>query len=209
MTIVPFDSLPDHPVDPMYRFLDQECQGKSVATVRRYHQVIAALVEFLEGVDVTAVYGERIQAHLHSCRQRLGRDAFIEALGYPGVVRVLPMFLEAPWLPPPGQQRRTHRSLVERLITYLRRQGLIDSTVLRTDLKVARKAVQGARSLDYGIWPRPERDEAGVTTVTVDLELSNNVLDDLLDDAEEGDVSLSELITRRLDPPDDPYVRWY
>jgi hypothetical protein len=195
-TSAPQPSQPN-PDEQMIRdFIAGEGESVSPETAARYQIVVDALFEFLETVDVTDRMGPQIARYLESERERLGPGAFMPTLGLAGFLRVLPEFLTDPWLPPIGASRRTHRAIIDRLLTYLRRRQLIDrSAAMRDDFSRARRAIGTARARDY--WRQLDSPEE---RIRVTVELNSRILDPLLADVEIGSRrSLADAIENQLE----------
>ena len=137
------------PEEILRRFVAEEGRGRTAATVERYGETIDRMLEYLEVLDPQETLDADDATRLIQARAD-GRS-FLSALGFDALVQVLPGFLRDPWLPPRGQRRAGHRSLAEKLLVFLRRDGLIDVDAHRSEYRAAKKAVQEARSLDYGI----------------------------------------------------------
>lgn len=189
-------------------FVAEQGTGLAPPTVQRYAIVTDSLVDFLDTVDVRPRLGPEIAAHLEAARERLGPGAFLPTLGVVSMLRVLPEFLGDPWLPPKGAQRRSHRTVVERLVTLLRRH-VPEPGLLRDDFGRVRRAVGTARSRDYGTarsrdYDRRGKDRTGseeAVTVTSTFELRQSLLDLMLDGVEEGRyASLDAAIESAVDP---------
>lgn len=181
-------------------FIEAEASTLSPATASRYAIVTESLFEFLDVVDVRHRFGPEIAHHLAAERERLGTGAFLPTLGIASLLRVLPGFLDDPWLPPRGQQRASHRFVVDRLLVFLRRRGLVDSAALRPEFTRVRRAIGTARSRDYGLW---SVDEPTVDDEVIDVTvgLRSAVLDPLLAAVERGEhESLAAAIEACLSP---------
>lgn len=178
--------LTGDPEASIREFISEEAAPLAASTAERYEVVLETLFEFLDAVDVAPRFGPEIAAHLAAERQRLGDGAFLPTLGFVSLVRVLPEFLDDPWLPPAGAQRRAHRAVVDRLLVFLRRRALIDSAVLRDDFGRARKAMRTARGRDYG-WRELEDTVTSEELTTATVDLPSGVLDPLLADVERVD----------------------
>ena len=209
LNLVPESGRPEDPESAIREFIAAEAAKLTAPTAARYGVVAETLFDFLDTVDVRHRLGPEIARHLGDERQRLGSGAFLPTLGVASLVRMLPDFLDDPWLPPQGAQRRSHRVVVERLLVFLRRRGLVDSAVLRDDFKRARSAIRTAQSRDYG-WRTVGEEVAAAEVVEVTLGLRSEVLDPLLREIERGDfTSLTDAIDARLDSDrrysDEPY----
>ena len=181
-------------------FIAGEAAKMKPPTAERYGAVAEALFEFLDTVDVRIRLGPEIARYLELERRRLGPGAFLPALGVASLVRTLPDFLGDPWLPPPGAQRRAHRVVVERLLAFLRRRGLVDSVAVCEYFKRGRSALGTARSRDYG-WGAVHDEVSTNEVVQVTVGLRSEVLDPLLAEVERGESSsLADAIDARLDP---------
>ena len=209
LNLVPDSGLPKDPESAIREFIAGEAAKLTPPTAARYGVVAETLFDFLDTVDVRNRLGPEIARHLGGERQRLGSGAFLATLGVVSLVRVLPDFLEDPWLPPKGAQRRSHRVVVERLLVFLRRRGLVDSAALREDFRRVRVAIRTAQSRDYG-WRMNDDEVATSEVVEVTVGLRSEGLDPLLRQVERGDfTSLADAIDARLDPDrrygDEPY----
>ncbi|MGJ9422658.1 hypothetical protein [Aeromicrobium sp. CF3.5] len=181
-------------------FVAEQSVALSMATVERYAVVVNALFEFLDTVDVEPRLGTEIARHLETARARLGPGAFLPTLGVVSMIRLLPDFLDDPWLPPAGGQRRSHRTVVDQLVTHLRRH-LGDVGPVRDDLRRVRRAVRTARSRDYGHYSEDMADTGDVLTVASTFQVTRVTLDRMLDSVEEGrHASLDAAIEAWVDP---------
>lgn len=190
------------------------------ATQERYAKVADDLESFRRTVDVTPRLGPEMAQVLGRHRARGGDPDLLEVLGMVSFIRVLPAFLDPPWLPPRGPQRTTHRTAIRRLMTLLRRRAAELGCLNRHDFAAIDRAVStgpGAWREDGG-WP-----EASDTTMTctVTLRLEQHLVDRLLAEVEHGNsASMEEALEQRLnprlvtywqDPEPDPYPydpRW-
>jgi hypothetical protein len=210
-TLTPEPSMADVTEASIRAFVAAQSADLATATAERYAITTNALFVFLDAVDVEPRFGPEIAEHLAAARARLGAGAFLPTLGIVSVLRVLPDFLDDPWLPPRGAQRRSHRSVIDRLVTHLRRH-LADAGPVRDDLRRVRRAVGTARSRDYD-WSRRDLAETDkVFTVTATIEVGQATLDRMLDGVEEGrHSSLDAAIEAAVDPergPDAWMYRW-
>ncbi|MGH2775042.1 MAG: hypothetical protein ACRDJT_06370 [Actinomycetota bacterium] len=145
------------PEQILRRFAEEQGRGRTEATVERYHETIDRLLEYLESLDPRATLDADDATRLDQARS--DGKSFLVALGFDALIRVLAGFLREPWLPPRGQRRAGHRSLMERLLVFLRREGLIDVDAHRREYRVVREAAREARSHDYRIgWGRDDDD---------------------------------------------------
>ena len=185
--------------------------GLTPPTIHRYRTTVESLFHFLDVVDVGPCLGQEIAEHLRVARRQHGAGAFLPTLGVVSLVRVLPQFVSKPWLPPRGCQRRTHRTVINRLIPYLRRH-LPNPALQREDLARVRSRVDKDRFDDYGGWSsEPVGNEAPII-VTSTLAIRPTRLDQLLDSVEQGSHdSLDEAITSVVDPRYDEHEQryWY
>lgn len=181
-------------------FVTEQSAALSVTTAERYATVVSTLFDFLDTVDVEPRLGREIAHHLDEARARLGPGAFLPTLGVVSMIRLLPDFLDDPWLPPAGGQRRSHRTVVDQLVTYLRRH-VGDVGPVRDDLRRVRRAVGSARSRDYGQIRHDPADATDLFTVTSTFQMSRAALDRMLDRVEEGcHPSLDAAIEAAVDP---------
>lgn len=188
--------------DDLETLIREYIAGESAAlappTIERYKIVTESLFEFLDTVDVRHRLGVEIARRLEAERERLGQGAFLPTLGVVSLLRMLPDFLVDPWLPPRGAQRGSHRVVVERLLVFLRRRGLVDSAVVRGDFSRVRKAIGTTHGRDYGWHTHEEAVTEEVLEVTVGLRSA--VLDPLLNGVEQGTyASLADAIDAQLD----------
>lgn len=193
------NSLPPQPHEAeqlIREFIAGEGDAVSPETAKRYTDVANALFDFLDVVDVSVRLGPEIASHLEAERERLGSGAFLPTLGVASMLRMLPEFLNDPWLPPIGAQRRTHRAIVDRLLVFLRRRELVDSAAaLRDAFSRARRAVADARFRDY--WREPDSSEE---RIRVTVELNSRILDPLLANVESGKRrSLADAVEQQLE----------
>lgn len=181
-------------------FIAEQSAGLAVATAERYAVVANSLFDFLDTVDVEPRFGPEIARHLESARARLGPGAFLPTLGVVSMIRLLPDFLDDPWLPPAGGQRRSHRTVVDQLVTYLRRH-VGDVGPVRDDLRRVRRAVGRARSRDYVHFREDLAATTDLFTITSTFQVSRATLDRMLDRVEEGcHPSLDAAIEAAVDP---------
>lgn len=181
-------------------FVDQQSAGLSATTAQRYATVVDALFEFLDTVDVEPRLGPELAQHLDAARARLGRGAFLPTLGVVSMIRLLPALLDDPWLPPYGAQRRSHRVVLDKLTTYLRRH-VPDVGPVRDDLRRVRRAVGTARSRDYDQFRVDLAATDDFFTVTSTFQVTRVTLDRMLDSVEEGQyASLDAAIEAWVDP---------
>lgn len=192
-------------------FVAEQSAGLQPPAADRYTTVVDALFTFLDAVDVRPGFGPEIADHLEAARAQLGPGAFLPTLGVVSMVRVLPDFLDDPWLPPKGAQRRSHRIVIDRLVTYLRRH-LADVGPVRDDLRKVRRAVGTARSRDYGSYREETAETGKVFTVTATFDVGQATLDRMLDGVEEGrHTSLDAAIEAAVEAdrgPDAWMYRW-
>ncbi|WP_159538815.1 hypothetical protein [Aeromicrobium sp. 9AM] len=182
----------------MRQFIIDQAGGRTGETVERYVRAADDLEAFMNSVDVESWLGAEIAAHLDAERRRLGPGAFIVTLGLASLIRVLPAFLANPWLPPPGAQRRTHRSVVRRLKTRLRLEASQRGCLRREDFAAIERALGHAYSQDYA---DRTAGRAGMVTCTVTLDLVEHLVDRLLEGVTEGRYeTLDEAISARLNP---------
>lgn len=214
MTITQLTPALDEPQDheaAIRAFIADQSATLSQEGAERYMKVVDDLFDFLRAVDVRGRLGPEIAAHLDAERARLGVDCFMPTLGVASLVRVLPEFLADPWLPAAGAQRRSHRAVVDKLLTYLRRRSLVDSVGLGIDFRAARQALRTARARDYDRWSLRDDARSGPSsTVTVTLTMSDRLIDSLLDQVEdEHHESLDEALEAYLRPePEMPSWYW-
>ena len=209
MNVLRLPQKPDPSSDPetmIREFIMGEAATLSEPTAVRYEIVAEALFEFIDTVDVTSRLGPEIATLLNTERQRCGDGVFLRLLGFTSFLRVLPEFLDDPWLPPTGAQRASHRAVIERLLVFLRRRGLVDSAALRDDFGRVRKAIGTARSRDFHWDPRHDVAVASEELITVTVDIPSRVLDPMLADVERRQhESLADAIADRLDPRSDPH----
>lgn len=193
-------------------FVADQAAHLTPPTIEKYLQVVDSLTAFLDSVDVEPCLGPELARLLETARARQPRGAFLPTLGAVSLLRVLPLLLADPWLPPPGGERRTHRVVLAKLLRFLRRADALDTGALRRDFKGVRDALGAVYSLDHDYsWGRQRTEEEvheQLVTVTVTLSLRSPTLDRLLDEVERGDrASLDEAIQKSVDP--DPYRYLY
>lgn len=182
----------------MRQFIVDQGEGRTSETMQRYVQVADELSSFLANADVGPWLGAELAAHLDFQRRELGADALLSSLGLASFIRVLPAFVADPWLPPPGVQRRTHRTAVRRLMTFLRLHASQRGCLRRDDFRAIDKAVGHAYSQDYA---DPVAGRTGMVTCTVTLDLVEHLVDRLLEEVTEGrHETLDEAIAARLNP---------
>lgn len=199
------DISPNSPADDlvaaMRGFILEQAAGRTETTVSRYERVAEDLAVFVETVDVGPWLGREIAAHLEAQRDRLGSSALLKALGLVSLVRVLPAFLGEPWLPPPGQQRRTHRVVTKHIAKFLRLQCVKESMYRRQDFVALDKALGHAYLLDYESSTRWAEGETDLVSCTVTLELRERLIDALLDEVgQERYASIEAAMAARLNP---------
>ena len=100
-------------------FFTSEAEGRSVATVRRYHRVRARLYDFLDTADMTLGLGADPAALLEAERQFHVSGAFWTLYGVDELASCLPSFVHETWLPTSTGEARTQISLVGRLLPRL------------------------------------------------------------------------------------------
>lgn len=200
----------------MRQFIVDQAHGRSAETVQRYIRVADDLSSFLAGVDAAPWLGAELAAHLDRER-RHSTDALISSLGLASFIRVLPAFVADPWLPAPGAQRRTHRAVVRRLMTFLRLHAAQRRCLRADDFRALDKAIGHAYSRDRA---EPFQGRTGMVTCTVTLDLVEHLVDRLLESVIDGTFeTLDQAIAARLNPvrvtvwrePDDPWEardRW-
>ncbi len=182
----------------MRQFVIDQSEGRNEETVQRYVQVADDLSSFTANVDVGPRLGAELAAHLATQRREVGDEALLSSLGLVSFIRVFPAFLAAPWLPPPGAQRRTHRAVARRLQTFLRLAASQRSCLQRDDFRAIDKAVGHAYSQDDAA---PPLARTGMVSCTVTLDLVEHLVDRLLEDVTDGrHESLDEAIAARLNP---------
>lgn len=195
----------------MRQFIIDQGDGRTDETVQRYVLVADDLSRFLANVDVGPWLGTELAAYLDAQRRELGADALLYSLGLASFIRVLPAFLAAPWLPPPGAHRRTHRVVVRRLKTFLRLEASQRGCLHHADFQAIDKALGHSDSQDYA---DPTRGRTGMVTCTVTLDLVEHLVDRMLEDVTGGShESLDEAIAARLNPVQvtvwrEPEERW-
>lgn len=129
-------------------FVETEGRHRTAPTIERYHETVDRLLEYLDNVDVGDALGEDVQRRWKQAAA--AGQGFLATLGFDALVHVIPGFLDDPWLPPAGIVRSGRRSLIDRLLVHLRREGLIDVDNNRAAYRAAKEAVRKARSRDYG-----------------------------------------------------------
>jgi hypothetical protein len=188
-------------------FVERRGADRTAQTRQRYGEVVDDLFAFLDTVDVRPWLGPQIAEHLEAARRNRGSGAFLPTLGAASMLRVLPAFLDDPWLPPSGVRRRSHRVVAEHVLTLLRRWALTDSGLMRHDLRRARRSIGTARARDYDWRPYDEPDDDARVSVTVTLDLRSGTVDSLLDGVERGrHTSMDAAIAAIVDP--DPHDSW-
>jgi hypothetical protein len=196
MTSSPTTTAADLAAD-MRQFIIDQAGGRTPDTLERYVQVADDLAAFMDSVDVGPWLGVEIAAHLAAERQRIGPDAFLATLGLASLIRVLPAFAADPWLPPVGPRRRTHRTAIRRLTTFLRLRATQQGCFYRHDFARIDKALGSAYAHDHG---RPVR-RGDKVTCTVTVELLDRLVDALLEQVTRGEhESLDEAVAARLNP---------
>lgn len=182
----------------MRQFVIEQGDGRTSGTSQRYVQVADDLSSFLARVDVGPWLGPELAAHLEAQRRQLGADAFLSVLGLASFIRVLPAFVADPWLPPAGAQRRTHRAVVRRLMTFLRLHASQRACLRVDDFRAIGKALGHAYSRDYA---ESTVGRTGIVTCTVTLDLVEHLVDRLLEDVTDGKhETLDEAVAARLNP---------
>lgn len=208
-TLTSAPSMTDVTEASIRAFVAEQSTDLAAATAERYAIVTDALFTFLETIDVGPRFGPEIAEHLAAARARRGPGAFLPTLGVVSMIRVLPDFLGDPWLPPAGAQRRSHRAVVDRLVTFLRRH-LSDAAPVRDDLRRVRRAVGTARSRDYDRSHNEVEGTDKVFTVTATFDIGQTTLDRMLDGVEEGrHASLDAAIEAAVDPERGPDAWMY
>lgn len=194
ITTPPTDDL----AEAMRQFIVEQGDAYTDETALRYAQVARDLDSFIAAVDVTPWLGAELAEHLDRERARLGKDALVTSLGLMSFLRVLPAFVAAPWLPPPGAQRRTHRAAVRRLMTFLRQRASQEGCLRREDFQVLDKALGRAYAYDY---ESPATGRTGTVSCTVTLDLVQHLVDRLLEQITDGRYdTLDDAIAARINP---------
>lgn len=134
------------------RFVADAGRGKTIATQRRYAQVIARLLQFLDQVDVAPHLGTDAAALLEIERDFGRRGAFLRVLDATELVCCLPEFVGAQWLPSESGPARTQISLTGRLLTWMRRHQLIDWSAGACAFYETEAAVRQARESVRPAW---------------------------------------------------------
>lgn len=124
-------------------FFSDAAVGKAAATRERYLRTHAALVRFLDSVDIASELGEDAWQIVAAEREFDANDAFVRVLTAESLVAVLPGFVER--LPACRTDARTRISLTDRLVSYLVRFRLIDELAAGTPILRARVACADAR----------------------------------------------------------------
>lgn len=182
----------------MRQFIIDQGEGRSDETRQRYVQVADDLELFLATVDVKPWLGGEIAEYLSQQRQRLGSEALLTSLGLVSLVRVLPAFLADPWLPGVGAQRRTHRSAVRALKTFLRLRATLEGCLRKEDFKSIEKSIGAGY---YSDSRDPVVGRTGTVTCTVTLHLVEHFLDQLLEEVStDKHQTVDEAIAARLNP---------
>ena len=136
-------------------FVEAEGFARTARTRARYRHVLTLLLRYLDEADLSRYLGT-IDIDLLEEERRAGAEgSFLRLLSLDELVCCLPGFLEHPWLPHAPGQRRTHVSLVDRLLRHLRLARLVDLGRVACALYEAEAAVQGARH------PSPHSDSTG------------------------------------------------
>ncbi len=182
----------------MRQFIIDQGDGRTAETQDRYRQVADDLARFLATVDVAPWLGVEMAAYLERQREHLGRDALLTSLGLMSLIRVLPAFVAAPWLPSVMAQRRTHRAAVRALMTFLRLRASLEDCFRREDFRVIDKALGTAYSSDY---TQPLTVQTGTVSCTVTLDLVEHLVDRLLEEVTDGrHDTLDQAVAARLNP---------
>lgn len=113
-------------VSALQRFVAEEAFDVTRSTADRYERVLEHLLTFLDEVDVAPHLGTGPATLLASERQFGERGAFFRVFGFDELVVCLAGFVENDWLLPARVDARTQISLTGRLLTRLRRDGLLD-----------------------------------------------------------------------------------
>ena len=142
-------------------FVEAEGFARTARTRARYRHVLTQLLRYLDEADLSRHLGT-IDLDLLEEERRAGSEgSFLRLLGLDELVCCLPGFLEHPWLPYAPGQRRTHVSLVDRLLRHLRLARLVDLGRVACALHEAEAAVQWARHpsmrADSAQWPDAAR----------------------------------------------------
>jgi hypothetical protein len=177
-----------------------QADGYTPATQERYATVADALETFRRSIDVGPWLGPEISDILERHRAAGGDPDLLGVLGMVSFIRVLPAFLEEPWLPPRGSQRTTHRTAIRRLVTLLRRRAAELGCLNPDDLAaISHQADTGSWMLrEDGGWPEPSDT---MMSCTVTLRLEQHLLDRLLAEVDHGSsASIEEALEHRLNP---------
>lgn len=165
----------------MRQFIIDQGEGRTDETRERYAKVADDLTTFLAEVDVGPWLGPELAAHLDVQRERFGGGALMASLGLASFVRVLPAFVKEPWLPPPGAQRKTQRTVARRLLTFLRLRAQQAGCFRRDDFTLASKALGHYSAYDH----KPLPGRTGTVSCTVTLDLVEHFMDRLLEEVTE------------------------
>lgn len=126
ITAAQADERSRHHLRLISSFFAVEGLGKTESTLRRYQQVHAQLLAFLDDVDPRPWLGPGPAALLEAERHAGGRGAFFRIFDMDELVCCLPGFLADEWLLPGRTNARTQVSLVDRLMRRLLAAGRID-----------------------------------------------------------------------------------
>ena len=135
--------------EPGWQLIDDfflhEGQGRSESTARRYERIRSRLTEFLDLADMADSLGTHPATLLEAEREFHEHGAFWQLFGADELVCCLPAFLSDGWMPRSLGESRTQISLVGRLLTHLRRNQVLDFSVVRCAFWEAEAAVKAAR----------------------------------------------------------------
>lgn len=129
----------------LQRFVAAEALDVGPRTAERYQRVLDHLLRYLHSINVAPVLGEGPAAILVKERQFGRESAFFRVFGFDELIVCIPGFLEPPWLMSVGADARSQVSLMARLMNRLRRDGLIDMSIVACAYWDAESAVEQAR----------------------------------------------------------------
>lgn len=187
----------DDLVTAMRQFILDQAESRTDETRQRYVQVADDLEAFIAGVDVTPWLGAELATHLERERVTSG-GTLLTTLGLVSFLRVLPGFLEDPWLAPPGVQRRAQRAVVRYLMTFLRMRAKQEGHACRDDFAKIDHALRRAHHYPSD---HPVVNRDGKVACSVTLDLVEHLVDRMLEEIGEGRFeTLEEAIEARINP---------